>query len=81
LGLPDNLADLIDYDPARLRVKSREGRKLDFKESFVKAQLASYERTMAAFANSLGGTIIFGVSDKPRLIVGTDPAGLWMRRT
>ena len=30
---------------------------------------------MAAFANAKGGTIIFGVSDKPRLIVGTDPVG------
>lgn len=29
---------------------------------------------MAAFANAVGGVIIFGVSDKPRLIVGTDPA-------
>ncbi|MGV8949701.1 MAG: helix-turn-helix domain-containing protein [Cypionkella sp.] len=75
VGLPDSLADLIDYDAATLRVKSREGRKLEFKESFVKGQLASYERTMAAFANTLGGIIIFGVSDKPRLIVGTDPAG------
>lgn len=75
MGLPDNLADLIDYEPATLRVKSREGRKLEFKESFVKAQLASYERTMVAFANAMGGTIIFGVADKPRLIVGTDPAG------
>lgn len=76
MGLPDKLADLIDYDAATLRVKSREGRKLEFKESFVKTQLASYERTMAAFANTVGGTIVFGVSDKPRLIVGTGPADL-----
>ncbi len=75
MGLPDNLSDLIDFDVATLKVKSRESRKLEFKESFVRGQLASYERTMAAFANALGGTIIFGVSDRPRLIVGTDPAG------
>lgn len=74
MRLPANLGDLIDFDLATLRVRSREGRKLEFKQSFVKAQLASYERTMAAFANTLGGIIVFGVSDKPRLIVGTDPA-------
>jgi predicted HTH transcriptional regulator len=29
---------------------------------------------MAVFANSQGGVIIFGVSDKPRLVVGANPA-------
>lgn len=74
MSLPDDLTDLIDFDAATLRVRSRESRKLEFKANFQKVQLAAYERTMAAFANAQGGYIIFGVSDKPRLIVGASPA-------
>lgn len=74
MELPDNLSELIDFDLATLKVKSRESRKLEFKANFQKVQLAAYERTMAAFANSQGGVIIFGVSDKPRLVVGANPA-------
>ncbi|MER8396079.1 ATP-binding protein [Mesorhizobium sp. M1340] len=74
MGLPGILADLIDYDFATLRVTSRESRKLEFKQAFLWAQVASYERTLAAFANTQGGTMIFGVDGKPRVIVGTDPA-------
>ena len=74
--LPENLDELIDFDPATLRVNSRESRRLEFKRSFDRTQMASYERTLAAFANTSGGIIVFGVADKPRQVVGTDPKAI-----
>ncbi|RVK59240.1 ATP-binding protein [Sinorhizobium meliloti] len=73
MSLPDDLKELIEFDAGTLRVTSRESRRLEFKQSFDKSQVASYERTLAAFANTIGGVIVFGVADKPRQIVGTDP--------
>ncbi len=71
--LSENLDGLIDFDPATLRVTSRESRRLEFKRSFDRQQLAAYERTLAAFSNTVGGVILFGVADRPRIVVGTDP--------
>lgn len=51
-------------------LKSRESNTVEFKESFNKANLAKYGKTMAAFSNNRGGYIIFGVKDNPRSIVG-----------
>jgi predicted HTH transcriptional regulator len=44
----------------------RESQYLEFKESFNFAGLADYYRDFAAFANNMGGYIIFGVKDRPR---------------
>jgi hypothetical protein len=43
---------------------------VEFKENFNFPNLALYARTMAAFANSSGGYLIFGVTNEPRAIVG-----------
>lgn len=48
----------------------RESRDLEFKEQFNFAGLADYLRDFAAFANNVGGYIIFGVSNSPRKLVG-----------
>lgn len=69
--LPDDLSGLIDFEAATLRVQSRESRRLEFKQSFDRSHMALYERTLAAFANTHGGVIVFGVADRPRRIVGT----------
>ena len=74
--LPDNLNELIEFDHGSMRVSSRESRRLEFKRSFDRHQLAAYERTFAAFSNTVGGVIVFGVADKPRMVVGTDPNAL-----
>lgn len=50
-------------------VNSRESVTVEFKEQYSNG-IASYARTMAAFANKKGGYIIFGVADSPRKIVG-----------
>jgi predicted HTH transcriptional regulator len=52
------------------RLKSRENGFLEFKESFNWESRLKYAKTMAAFANSRGGYIVFGVTDKPRTAKG-----------
>ena len=74
MTLPAELSDLIAYDAVTLRVTSRESKRLEFKQAFVRNNLPAYERTMAAFANAQGGVIIFGVDNNPRVIVGTPSA-------
>ncbi len=59
-----------------LKIKSngylyhRESRDLEFKEQFNFAGLADYFRDFAAFANNIGGYIIFGVLNSPRKVTG-----------
>jgi len=47
-------------------MKHREGKKLEFKANFNFGSMNTYSKTMAAFANTSGGVIVFGVQDKPR---------------
>ncbi|MCS4436258.1 helix-turn-helix domain-containing protein [Aquiflexum gelatinilyticum] len=51
-------------------LKSKEGISMDFKQSITSAQKIA--KTLVAFSNSEGGTLVIGVSDK-RLIIGIDP--------
>ncbi len=48
----------------------RESRELEFKEQFNFAGLGEYFRDFAAFANNIGGFIIFGVTNSPRKLKG-----------
>jgi len=48
----------------------REQKDLEYKESFNLNGLAEYFRDFAAFANNVGGYIIFGVTDSPRRLKG-----------
>jgi len=65
-------------------LNNRENSKLEFKESFNLGNRAKYARTMAAFANNIGGYIIFGIEPSPHRLKGinvrkfseTDPAKL-----
>lgn len=52
------------------RLFHREGQELEFKEQFNLAGLGDYFRDFAAFANNRGGYLVFGVKDKPRVLVG-----------
>ncbi|MCH6201282.1 ATP-binding protein [Aquiflexum sp. LQ15W] len=51
-------------------LRTSEGLTIDFKQSITSAQKIA--KTLVAFANSEGGTIVIGVSDKKK-IVGIDP--------
>ena len=51
-------------------IKARESTILEYKESYNHAAMAIYFKTMAAFANTAGGYIIFGIEDNPRSFKG-----------
>jgi hypothetical protein len=53
-----------------LHVLTRESSTKEFKETFTWGSIGLYARTMAAFANSRGGYILFGIEDKPRVAAG-----------
>lgn len=55
----------------RGQVRQRESQSLEFKESFSLGDaLLEYLRTLVGMANNNGGSLVFGVSDNPRLPVG-----------
>ena len=61
-------------DPSR--IINREGTTIEFKESYNHGNMAQYFKAMAAFANNVGGYILFGVGDKPRRLLGLKDKGL-----
>jgi hypothetical protein len=68
---PSNLTELIQHDEITLSVTARESKHREFKQDFIAANFSEYTKTLAAFGNASGGYILFGISDKPRQIVGT----------
>lgn len=58
------------------RVISRESSNLEFKESFGWASLPKYLKTSAAYANTKGGYIVFGIANKPHRLCGLSGANL-----
>jgi predicted HTH transcriptional regulator len=68
--LPNSIAELIQYDTTTLSVTAREGKHREFKRDFNANDFSEYTKTLAALSNADGGTLVFGVSEKPRLIIG-----------
>jgi len=58
------------------RIISRESSNLEFKESFGWKSIPQYLRTCAAFANTHGGHIVFGISNSPHKLVGLSGGNL-----
>ena len=73
-ALPDDLAELFEFDPVTRRVASREGKHREFKRQPAASDMLRYGKTLAAFSNTDGGVIVFGVTDAPRSIVGIEDA-------
>ncbi|MDY1010232.1 ATP-binding protein [Sphingomonas sp. CFBP9019] len=73
-ALPQDLAELFEFDSATLRVASREGKHREFKRQPAAGDMLRYGKTLAAFSNTDGGVIVFGVTDAPRSIVGINDA-------
>lgn len=71
MPLADDLLQLLDIR-ADFTVRSREGSRLEYKETFNLGSASRYMRTMASFANNSGGFIVFGISDQPRRLMGVD---------
>ena len=57
-------------DPTR--IINREGTTIEFKETYNHGGMAQYFRTMAGFANNIGGYILFGIGDRPRRLIGLE---------
>src|ERR1700675_205440 len=70
LALPADFTELVYFDAGSGAVVSREGKRLEVKQDFAAADMSDYTKALTAFANSSGGVIVFGVSNKPRMIVG-----------
>lgn len=66
----EQLAKIFRVNDNPLRLVSRESSWLEFKQSFIKASLPKYAKTMAAFANKEGGYIVFGIKNTPHDVVG-----------
>jgi hypothetical protein len=61
----------ISPDKADL-ILSRESYYLEFKLSFNKNNFEEYARSMAGFANAHGGYLVFGIKNRPHLMIGID---------
>ncbi|MHC2531791.1 AlbA family DNA-binding domain-containing protein [Bradyrhizobium diazoefficiens] len=68
--LPADFSDLVQLDSQTGVVISREGKRLEFKQNFNATDFSDYTKALATFSNSVGGVIVFGVSNNPRMIVG-----------
>ena len=58
------------------RIISRESGDLEFKQSFGWSSLTKYLKTCAAYANVKGGYIVFGIANRPHILVGLSGATL-----
>lgn len=70
MGHEENILNILSRFTDNNTLKHRESITLEYKQSFSEYKISKYAKTMAAFANNRGGYIIFGVQDKPRIIVG-----------
>jgi hypothetical protein len=86
--LPPLLTDVIEFDAATLRVLSREGKHREFKQQLNQREISRYTKALAAFSNTDGGILLFGITDAPRSVIGIDAAAFpdeaqwsdWLRR-
>jgi schlafen family protein len=69
-NLPKDFEDLLQFDKGTLSVATREGKRREFKRDLATNDFSEYTKTLAAFSNADGGVIVFGVSEKPRRLVG-----------
>lgn len=67
-----DVKNIISIKEGSYIVKTRESKKVEYKLSFDWNNREKYSKTMAAFANCIGGFIIFGIKDKPHELVGID---------
>ena len=71
------LNEIFKTSPAHAnRILSRENSSLEFKESFGWGSIAKYLRSCAAFANTKGGFIVFGVKNRPHELKGLSGSSL-----
>lgn len=73
----ENMNEIFKISPTdNDRITTRESTTIEFKESFGYASLPLYLKTCAAYANTKGGYIIFGIANQPHRLVGLTGSGL-----
>ena len=73
----DTLTAIFRTSPKdEYRIINRESVTIEFKESYSHSSIAQYFKVIASFANNIGGYLIFGVSDKPRILKGLSDKSL-----
>jgi hypothetical protein len=70
MPIADDLARIFTLQSGKPYLKTRESSNVEFKESFNRAGLAGYAKDFAAFANNMGGYMIFGIQNRPHNPVG-----------
>lgn len=68
--MAESIGDILGLETqadGKLKVRSRERRDLEFKECCDENTRKICLKTIAAFANTGGGCIVFGVTDSPPL--------------
>ena len=66
------IIDVVNNLDDRGYLKARESTSLEFKENFVFGNIAKYFKTIASFANTKGGILLFGIKDSPRTPIGVN---------
>lgn len=57
-------------------IGTKESVSVEYKAIFESGKIWKYAKTIAAFANHLGGYLIFGIKDKPHELIGMDKDSL-----
>ena len=70
MDLQQKVISILSATNTQGRLQARERGDLELKKSFNAGSFSTYAKTMAGYANKSGGFIIFGVSDKPRQLIG-----------
>lgn len=67
----ETLCQILELDPMNTsRLRHKESNSIEFKRSFSFHSFETHARTLAAFANSGGGHLVFGIDDTTREVVG-----------
>lgn len=68
---PEALSYIFELDPSDPnKLVRRESAQIEFKQNYNWSSRADYAKTAGAFANREGGYLIFGIQNRPKLIVG-----------
>src|ERR1700738_630114 len=67
LKLPENLSELLAFDPDTLAVTGREGKRREFKLDYFQKDMSDYTKPLAAVANADAASSSASGTDRARL--------------
>ncbi len=68
--IEEDLKNIFILQPDKEYLKTRESSTVEFKVAFHRESITDYIKDFAAFANNIGGYIIFGVQNLPHIPLG-----------